>query len=60
MNSKKYSLDSKNTTSHKISFHEFNLLSMNSIVTVVQKQVSVIGQEDVESESAGYLQVGNG
>ena len=30
---------------------------MNSIVTVVQRQVSVIGQEDVESESAGYLVV---
>ena len=57
MNSKKYSLDRKNTISHKMSFHEFNLLSMNSIVTVVQKQVLVIGQEDVESESAGYLAV---
>ena len=40
-----------------MSFHEFNLLSTNSIVTMVQKQVSVIGQEDVESESAGYLVV---
>ena len=56
MNSKKYSLDRKNT-SHKMSFHEFNLLSTKSIVTMVQRQVSVIGQEDVESESAGYLVV---
>ena len=57
MNSKKCSLDRKNTISHKMSFPEFNLLSTNSIVTVVQKQVLVISQEDVESESAGYLVV---
>ena len=57
MNSKKCSLDRKNTISHKMSFHEFNFLSMNCIVTMVQRQVSVIGQEDVESESAGYLVV---